>query len=294
MAAVNAGWGFEEFQELVLSDGPAIATAYRARLLARGQRATARWLHEQVWERAVEQVRRRPARRQAAPDEIRHLAAAVETLPWPPRGGPSQRAVYLALLDLAAKAGNRTLFASIRTIQQAAGIPSRSTVDRALRALERQDLLEWAGLPGQLTSGRTGRARLTTRWKLPTRHLKTVAAAGAGEESFRTAVASVGHDAFYNRSGLGKAAHRALSALISAPGRTAAELAAGLGLAPRTARTHLRLLARFGLAEADADGHWYPVQRDLDTVAADLGNQGRAQRLRQAIELEREGYDTYR
>jgi DNA-binding IclR family transcriptional regulator len=82
-------------------------------------------------------------------------------------------------------------------------------------------------------------------------------------------------------------------ALDAAPGSTAAHLSSGLAIGRRTVNKHLRALHEQGLADHDDEDRWFPVNRSLDSVAADLGNLGRLQRLAVEQERQRANYDKY-
>lgn len=288
MAAVNAGWGLDEFEEMLACGGIQLGAAYLERVQRRGADRTRKWLGHQVWTSAEQKVASNPSRRRDVPPEVRAVAARVEEIAWPSRGGASQRAVYLSLLAKAEAVGDLSVRASIRDLMVGAGLPSRSTVQRALKALLKEGLID----PGRTTEAdvrETGRRRWTSRWAI-------VPAPSQGQQTNPSWHSSadmppVNHDAFLNHSGLGKNVHRVLTALYRAPGTTAEMLEKSLGLQRRTVRRHLGCLAVHGLAETDGEGHWFPTKRELDSVAADLGNLGRSARLQTQVSLERQGYD---
>lgn len=84
--------------------------------------------------------------------------------------------------------------------------------------------------------------------------------------------------------GLGLAKARAWELLSGEPVSTT-DLAAALGVEPRTARRHLATLAEHGLAERVMDG-WTRGHADPDDVAEDVGTAGAldAQRIRHDLE----------
>lgn len=172
-----------------------------------------------------------------------------------------------------------------------AGISSRKTIRTALKRLEGRGLIEWMGTTKRCDRAEDAPSRhhRTFRWLLRTSHL-TGSDLTAAAEDRRTSVSALRHDAFLNRSGLGKNAHRIWVAVEAAPGSTPQELSRGLQIGRRTVHKHLAELRRVGLAEEDG-GRWFWMSRDLDAVAADLGNLGRMKGLRATHARQRRGYD---
>lgn len=284
MAAVNAGWSFDDFKTLLESTGPAVAVKYQERVRRRGTKQTAKWLRDNIWNSAVEKVAEQPAKRQVPLPEVALVIASAETIQWPSRAGSSQRAVYLALLDRCGRAGTLKVKASYRSLMQEAGIASRSTIQRALTGLEDAGLITWETPPASARPEK--RHRPTSWWRVLPR-----VAGGEPQAVSLPDTPPLDHDVFFNRTGLGKTVHRVLSALQQAPGASAAQLAVGLGLAERTISKHLKTLHQCGLSDHDEAGHWFPVDRNLDAVAADIGNAGRSSALRLQIRGERSGYE---
>jgi DNA-binding MarR family transcriptional regulator len=284
MAAVNAGWSFDDFQTLLESTGPSVAQKYQERARRRGAQQTAKWLRKGIWDTAVHKVARQPAKVQAPPPAVLRAIELADSIQWPPRAGSSQRAVYLALLARCERKHALKVKASYRSLMEEAGIASRSTIERALKGLEERGLITWATAPTDAPPEK--RHRPTSWWKLnpvPDGHPRQ--AVGLLDAP------PLDHDVFFNRSGLGKTVHRVLSALQQAPGSTVSQLAAGLSLDPRSITKHLNTMKQHGLSDHDEAGHWFPVDRDLNAVAADLGNAGRAADLRQQVRTERTGYE---
>jgi predicted transcriptional regulator len=199
--------------------------------------------------------------------------------------------VYTALLAIASEVGLPVVNASQRRLMSKAGLASRQTVQPALKGLIVRGLIE----PGRmaykpvLPEDSPARHHWTGRWRLlPSESAACIEPSAATTLGERRAA----HDAFFDRSGLGKNAHRVWDMLHGSPGATKKSLALSLGLDTRTVAKHLQALQECGLAEADA-AHWFPVSRDLDAVAADLGTYGRMVRLDEAHTRERDNYDKF-
>jgi hypothetical protein len=295
MAAVNAGWSATQMDELLAATGLAIFKDYAGRSKDRGAIATEKWLTGHVWASAEKRVREFPAKRQEPASELGALSARVEQLVWTGLSGASERALYIALIGKATEVGSLEFKSSHRDLMQRSGLCANKTVQAALKRLRTRELIERnldeVGKRSRV-SDQPLRFGLTSNWRLLTTHLS--------EESLarRTTVpvadcVSIRHDAFLNGSGLGKYAHRIWVALNAAPGSTAARLSSGLAIGRRTVNKHLQALHQRGLADHDADGRWFPVSRSLDSVAADLGNLGRLQRLGFEQARQRANFDNY-
>jgi DNA-binding transcriptional ArsR family regulator len=87
------------------------------------------------------------------------------------------------------------------------------------------------------------------------------------------------HDAF-RRRGLGPTAGLIWRLVGETPGITAAELDSKVGLHRSTVYRNLSRLREAGLVYPD-EGRWFPVPRDLDDVARELGVDGSLARQRQ-------------
>lgn len=247
MAACNANWSIQEALDFLRAPGSAAARAFAGRCRDRGQEATTRWFTDSVWVSAEEKVRENPARRQDTDPLLNDLSACVERLPWPGRSGPSARAAYIGLLSRARELGTLEIACSHRKLMEQAGISSRKTIQTALKRLEAWGLIEWIGTAkrSELAENAPPRHHLTYRWRLCTSHLSGSDLNAAAGDSI-TSTAALGHDAFLNRSGLGKNAHRIWVAVEAAPGSTPEELSQRLEIGKRTVRKHL--------AEAAQDG----------------------------------------
>ena len=96
------------------------------------------------------------------------------------------------------------------------------------------------------------------------------------------------HDAF-RRGGLGRTAAMVWYLLIATPGMGAADIALELRIHRSTAYRNLGRLANARLVRCE-QSLWYPMKRDLDTVASELGTAGTLDRQRQMHKRQRRGF----
>jgi len=293
LAAVNAGWSLPEFRDLLSAEGCAVADDFAGRVEDRGPDVTERWLQHQIWSPAQAWVRDHPAKRQERDPVLARLRDEVDHLPWSGLAGASQRALYIAMIDKAEKAGSTEFSCSQRQLMELAGLRSRRTVQSAADRLEDKHLISRRGRTAGRSSrpGDPHRNARTSTWQLLTDHLPSTPR--LGRVAGRRGNDGIGHDAFLNvAAGLGKNAHRIWSVLGSSSASTAQELTIATGLTIRTVKKHLSALARAGLVDC-TDSFWEVVRRPLDAVAAEQGTLGFTEQLKKRHVWERDVYDEH-
>lgn len=229
------------------------------------------------------------------------LAEHVDCMKWKGIAGNVDRAVYLFVLTVAARAGRLgPLGLSVREVAEGVGI-DRRTAGRSLARLVERGLL-WPIAAGrgryaatyQVDGGRkcptvpSQAADVGAPQSPPEGH------AGGGRNCPTPSHPPVGmgpdwgtyvpSDAWRWR-GLGLAKARTWG-LLSDDGISTSALAGLLGVDPRTARRHVAALAEHGLA-ARLDGAWVRGPADPDAVAEEIGTAGTLERQRQRHQLER-------
>ncbi|WP_448617249.1 hypothetical protein [Geodermatophilus sp. URMC 65] len=270
--------GGEKIQELERTRGLDVAIA-RCAQIYEDQRIFVRehpaWGHERRERRAA----------------VALLRETVETYPWHPRTGTTDRLVYEYLVSVAAGIDNPQVAHSLRSI--ADGVHrTRPTVTACLRRLRAQGLITVVK-PGTVTDATT----YLLQPQLPRIDPHTPDSGGQGESKWvdpgHSPLTGPLHDAF--RGALPRSAQRTLRAMPPEAAVTVAELKALMpGASARTVRRDLHELRRAGLVEAERErptGQWrrLPDADDgLDQVAHRLGTAGSAERRRRATELERE------
>jgi hypothetical protein len=118
VAAVNAGWSRQETRNLLSANGCAVAADFAGRVDDHGEKVTEKWFEDHVWPSATKWVKENPVRRQEPDPLLARLSAEVEHLPWPPRSGSSDRAVYIAMIQKATTVGELTFNASQRDLMR--------------------------------------------------------------------------------------------------------------------------------------------------------------------------------
>ena len=239
---------------------------------------TKTWLSHHVWESALRRVKDRPAKRREPDPLVAQLVSGLPSLSWPGRGGASEWAVYTALLAIASEVGLPVVNASQRRLMSKAGLASRQTVQRALKGLIVRGLIE----PGRvaykpvLPEDSPARHHWTGRWRvLPCESAASTEPSAATTLGERQAA----HDAFFNRSGLGKNAHRVWDMLHGSPGELLRSRSlSAWGYIPARWPSTFRRCRSAGWRRADA-AHWLLLVGTLNAVAADLGTYGRMVRF---------------
>lgn len=301
-AAVAAGWAFAEWEAWVTADPRRGLTAsYVLREKRRGREVLRsdyrrRRLLSRAWQAAEDLAQDRPAF--ADPLQVR---AWVEDLrrqsyadAWGGQAGNSDRLVLDGLLDLALSQRTTVVTASVRDLQARTGV-TRTTVSRALDRLGRR---------GYLTKAQEARGEEANRYQLrkPNRYLGgTPSLPHRGDDPRVPPTTLSRSDAFAPRA-LGRSAARVLAALDPLETRTPAEIAAGLGLSPRTVRKALDALLAVGLVvRLRRDGRsWAWACRDdldLDATLAEIaeayGTAGTAERRLAEADAQREAWRSW-
>lgn len=197
---------------------------------------------------------------------------------WEGRGGPSERAVYLAHCDIVERCGRTPHHASARTLGELAGMGWYAAA-HANRRLMAAELLE---LVDSHTPTLAARYRLFAQ-EHTLHHRGVIECVGLRETS---------HDAFHYHA-LGKTGQLILEVLLRADGETVhhPEIAAATGIHPGTIRRKLSEMARLGLVASPRRGWWQGLGVDaetLDLVASELGTSGAGARRKHWHEVERQ------
>ena len=265
----NAGFCFGEILAMFRSY-PA-AGKFREIETTKGAMAATSWLRT-CFEKAKNWCATdSPARKLA-----RTIQAHAEVSPWPGRTGSTDRAVFLAHLNLAHRGGLDVYHASSRDLAEIAGCGrlTASKASRRLREAGRLELVTPASFPY------ANRYRLSEKTKIdPLPHM--VLHGMDRSSSFLLP------DAFRQR-GLGRSAFEILNALKGEPLR-AKDLAHRTGRHVQTIRKSLKSLNGFGYTRK-LRGKWYgtPVEKiDLPELARRVRMDGARMRQRQQYRAER-------
>jgi hypothetical protein len=286
LAMVMAGWTFPEFLAAVLDPAnkgfdhlrreKGGASRPRGEVVAAARR---------MWFGRVRFALCFPATGGPVPREVELAVAAVEVADprrWAGQGGPSERAVLDALLDLAARCRVVEVGRDVRSLALDAGV-SRSAAAAAVHRLIRD---------GWLTLVTRGSGRLGSVYRLtvPADLMKAAAARVASclDTGWTLDPAPLGkHDAAPSprvlplvarqadaatHDGLGRHAGYLMDVLLEQPATTA-ELVHRTGLDPRTVRRHLGRLAAVALVRP-ADTGWVADATRLEVAATQLAVAG--------------------
>ena len=166
VAVANLNWTVEDYLGLLTTEGTALAEAYRERAERRGEDATERWVRDRVWPGSVALVRESPVEGREAAQRLTAMSAWGVCRSWSGRGGPSEQAVYLALVGKACLTGRLEFNASWRELAERSAISGLNTVHRALTALQSQGLLRVAEGSGRVAPCDGPEYRGSTTWTL--------------------------------------------------------------------------------------------------------------------------------
>jgi hypothetical protein len=250
-----------------------------------------------------------PTRTRLLLDDYRQrvLAAAF----WRGQAGLSERAVLLAMQEVAYQANSLIFSASVRQLAEGAS-RGRTATCGAIGRLVARRLVERPELPDGQERARDKAA--TYRLALDSPLLRTdedTSGSGAGHGALgavctdadtnagqgppsplRHGTVRIGAHPVWDDDGLGRAALLVWEALRRIEPATTAELVRATGLARRTVQKHRRHLAEHKLALTN--GYlWVAAERDLDELAAELGAGKLRQRRQQQHQREREGHQLH-
>ena len=183
-------------------------------------------------------------------------------------------------------AGQREFDASERELCELAGISSRDTVRRALRALETRGLVSHRDPEGTDVALRLRRSRTWTLLDPP-----DLAHSVETDTSLLDALDAVAHDVFRNGVGLGKTSARIYCAVLAVPGCTTAELATMTQISNQRLAVLVDELRGFGLVYRDDEGRMVVDGTLLDVAAKELGAEGRLDRQVGLFQRERAARD---
>lgn len=295
----NAGFGFEDALDF-FSAYPA-AGKYR-KLLEENSRKASHYLRRS-WRKAVEFV-------EANPSPHKTLAQKLEvwtlSRPWPGRTGSSDRATYLAHLEIVQRTGKQPHGASCRELAELSGL-GFGTAANSNRRLVKAGLLE---VVRSSTSSSATRYRLVdVVGNVAPRHSPYTPP--VGDCASRQHSELVRHDAFRFR-GLNKAAAEVLTVFLSRPGgvATVSQLVKATGRDRTTVHRKLKGdpkrghvgLFQLGLVEPVGRGEWRVIPEFrpimLAQAAAELGTAGaltrQKRRHRRDRATNRQGLDRQR
>jgi predicted transcriptional regulator len=203
--------------------------------------------------------------------ELTRIREAVLDHPWKGRGGATDQAVMLALLDIAMPVGKIEVHASTRELAVRI-VSGTATTSRALGRLHRAG---WISRTRRASGPRAAWWRINRRAR--PNHL------GLREHDLR----EVQPEAFC-WAGLGWSKGR-VYALLDQEVRSPQELSATLGIGVATVRKHLQTLEAYGLAKRVMDG-FVAGQTDPARITGTLGTRGRQERQRQEYGRSREWF----
>ncbi len=232
---------------------------------------------EKAWSGAEEYLTTHPPIRDRA-GAVERLVAMREAATgarWSGRGGATDRAVLDILISMAMRAGRLHIHASVRDV--AVGVGCNPVT--ASRSLKRLEATRWIARVSNATP------TLAAQFKLKMPRGGTLPQHSGFREPENYASDELIETFCW--AGLGWSKHRVYAALGSEP-ISASDLAAALGVTPRTVARHLRRLASHGLAIRVLDG-WTRGATDLLEVAVWLGTAGRRERQREQHIRERAG-----
>lgn len=261
------------------SSGAPRARSDAERMVRNGIRSSRRFVARQGGDR-YEAIMRAVRFREAALDQPAR---------WVGRAGGTDLAVLLALAELAAEAGRWELHADVRTLAERAGVGVAS-VSRSLARLRAGDRpwIRRIAIAGGVNAAKYRLSDPETMGGGTQRNNQPVVVPRDKSVPMGTAGLDV-----WRWAGLGKAAFRTYSLLGGEP-VTTSDLAAALGVSPRSARKHLATLALYGLATKANDVGW--VRGDVDPQAvgeAMPAVAGRGDAERERHRREREGRAAY-
>lgn len=246
LACVNAGWTFAECEQVLLEPASPVAALWQSsrsgrrvespwkRLLRDYQAVSAFAADNPSWESATE-VRQ----------WLGELLSLAEDTPWPGRTGRTDKAVLMAAIAIATKAGVNTPGLSVRDLAMRSGI-TRKTAGKALRRLAD---LGWI----EPVKG-SGNPRHCRRYRLRVFQVTPYDSLGSGGHvgsSETPTDADPGHECWVR---LGKAALDVWLVLSSYPALSAREAARRAQVSNSTAARQLPRLASYDLAARRGDG----------------------------------------
>lgn len=231
-------------------------------------------------------------RERSVRERLGYLLARIQAAPWPGRGGSSERAVAVALVNLGHEVNRYTVNASTRELAARAKI-GRTTVSKALNRLADSGLFA-ARTSGESGAGHSDLFHLNLDWKplVPiSGHPKLF---GPHTTLYVPVLVTTEHSAF-TRGALGKSAGRVWDYLLcTAPesGATVNEIKTATGISPNTVRTQLRRMTAHRLVVKHGQrGARYAVSpdADLDRVAEEYGQADYEERTAERFYRERLG-----
>ncbi len=206
---------------------------------------------------------------------ISALRSEVDKSFGPGRAAATDRAIFLAHLEIAERCGRTEYRASLREIAEKAGVGLTTVRQSSNRLIN----------SGHLRLVKPTYGCTSTTWKIEERSLTyNLTSWGCEKDCTRTFASSTQEDV-WRWGALGKTKARIWSML---DGDKSSDLAHRLGTSMRAIQLHLKGLANAGLAARQPDGGWRRIERDLRKVASELGVEGIGERQRMRHHIERE------
>ena len=267
---IRAGYDFEGILTLlIVHPGPGKFTE----LYHRNNKNGVRYLYH-TFQNAYEFVRQNPNQ---AGTIAHQLIQWAQSQPWPGRTGATDKAVYLAHLDIVLRCGKLTYGASCRELAEKAGV-AWQTVPKANKRLIAS---------GLIVQTQMARPSLSNVWTLnmdvvpnfvtQSTRCDGVTNYGKNEQS---------HDVF-RWAGLNKTGHAIYQALKKLGIATPQEIVKETGRGKTTVYRKLRDMEKYLMAEPVGQGKWQALEVNLDIVARMLGTYGKGEKQRKRHAQER-------
>ncbi|OZE26581.1 hypothetical protein CH256_17480 [Rhodococcus sp. 05-2254-6] len=225
-------------------------------------------------------------------ERLGHLLALIQASPWPRRGGSSERAVAVALVNLGHEVNRYTVNASTRELAARAKI-GRSAVSKALKRLAGKGLFT-SRTSGESGTGHSDLFHLNLDWKPLVPISGHTELYGSQTTLYVPVLVTTEHAAF-TRAALGKSAGRVWDYLLcTAPegGATVDQIKRATGVSSNTVRSQLKRMTEHKLLVKHGQrGARYTVdpQADLDRVAEAYGQADYEERVADRFHRERLG-----
>lgn len=214
---------------------------------------------------------------------VNDLLGVAFSLSWPGLSGATEREVLLAFLSIAYLAGTSKLTVSTRQAADLAGVEHQTAI-KAIRNLCTQSWLR------RLTRGRGTTASLyQLQRSRSTCDSFTPISPYRGGGALLVQTCRMSSDTWRWGGGLGKTARLVWECLGQRVWKSAAEIAAAIGVSKRTVERCLAKLARHGLAAKEKDG-WKRGPEEVENVAKRLKSAGKGERQGEQHRREREAY----
>ncbi len=289
LGAINAGLDFATTVALLREPKHRAGERHRNNITRHGEKRALEFFWRE-WEHATRYADEHPT--VASPTDVRIILAEqldlAMQLEWKGIAGNTDRAVYIALVNIAIRNGTLTPTASHRQLAELAKIEGHGTIGRSLRRLAKRGLLckEKKGRGKQASTFSVSTALHSE--ERATNHLNLGGCEISGA-LLGTTLITTQHDVF-RRLGLGLSGWQIYAALDLVDSSTPKQIA---GLSKKHRSTVYAFLPRLrdvGLAVDVEPGRWIKLDANLDEVAVALDVQDATTRQHARHEFERELY----